>query len=145
MDFNFKPLATVGLLPDGEYLVYCEKCELKTTRDGAGQYLAATFKVHEGEHADRTLPMMYNISNRNPEAERIGHTELTKLCQAIGLKSVNKTQELEYKFLKITVATKARKDNGEDQNVIKKYTKADVSDIAVPRPVDEFSSTKSPW
>lgn len=85
---NFEPL------PAGWYSVTIAGAELKTTSAGTGQYIAVRYDVTGPTHQGRVVFGNLNIRNPNPKAEEIGRTQLGELMRAIGLASVQDTDQL---------------------------------------------------
>lgn len=85
---NFDPL------PAGWYNVTIAGAELKTTSAGTGQYIAVRYDVTGPTHQGRVVFGNLNIRNPNPKAEEIGRQQLGDLMRAIGLASVQDTDQL---------------------------------------------------
>lgn len=85
---NFSPL------PDGWYTATITGAELKTTQAGTGQYIAVRYDITGPTHQGRVVFGNLNIRNPNPKAEEIGRTQLGELMRAIGLASVQDTDQL---------------------------------------------------
>ena len=61
------------VIPDGtEVVMKATEAELKKTKNGDGAYIAATFEVVKGEHANRKIWVNFNIQNPSDKAEKIG-------------------------------------------------------------------------
>lgn len=136
MEFSFTPTATTtgGIVPPGEYEAYCDVCNLFDTKNGNGNYLQCRFKIHSGPHAGRLITERFTVTNPNEDAVRIGHEQLSRLCKAIDVATVKDTEDLIFKLCKIKVDVEKRKDNGNDQNRIKKFERLADGPIAIQRP-----------
>lgn len=111
-----------GALPLGNYLLEVESAEVTRTRSGSGKVAKLTIEVREPEQfKGRKIFLNINIENDNPEAERIGIEELSRLAKAVG---IPEDQELEDTddLLKIEFAARVgtEKDNP-DRNRILRY------------------------
>lgn len=83
-----------GPLPKGIYTAIVMDTDVKTTKNGDGQYIAVTFQIVDGEHANRRVWQNINVSNPNKQAEDIGRSELAALCFACGVDKLTDTEEL---------------------------------------------------
>lgn len=72
-------------IPGGDYTALVEDSDLKTTKNGNGQYLQLTWQIIEGSYAGRKLFQRLNVNNPNKTAEDIGRRELAGVCQALGI------------------------------------------------------------
>lgn len=128
-----------GLIPSGEYTAIIEGAEMKDTRAGNGAYLSLTFQIVGPTHAGRKIWNNLNLDNPNPKAVAIAENDLADICRATGVTSlpdwpgylaknggccVYDASPLANKQLIIEVGVEIRKDNGEEQNKIKKYIPA---------------------
>lgn len=95
-------------IPAGWYTVIVDESEIRTNKAGSGQYAWMSFRVIDGEFNGRKVFTRFNVVNTNPQAQEIGHRELSRLTAAVGLPGFNDTQELHGKPLQIKV--KVRKD-----------------------------------
>lgn len=95
-------------IPAGWYTVIVDESEVRTNKAGSGQYIWMSFRVIDGEFNGRKVFTRFNVVNANPQAQEIGHRELSRLTAAVGLPGFNDTQELHGKPLQIKV--KVRKD-----------------------------------
>jgi len=119
-----EPATGFDPIPRGRYLVCIEKSEMKTTRDGNGQYLELAFKVLDGEHHSRQVFGRLNLVNSNPKATEIAYREFSALCRACGVMQVQDSAELHSRPLVIQVELENGQDkhgNPRQNNVIKGY------------------------
>lgn len=142
MELNINYSESAGLIPDGEYIAYCKKCEDRLTSARTGKLLRCDFVLHDGDYKGRQVQMMFNYENPNQQAVAIGQKQLKSYCESIGedIRKLKDTEQLEYKLCKITVATGKDMD-GDPQNVIKKFASAGLENIKVQSPADEFNSS----
>ena len=87
-DRNFEPL------PAGWYTCVVNGAEIKNTKAGTGQYIAVRYDITGPTHQGRVVFGNLNIKNPNPKAEEIGRQQLGELMRAIGLSTVQDTDQL---------------------------------------------------
>lgn len=85
---NFEPL------PAGWYTAIVNGAEIKNTKAGTGQYIAVRYDITGPTHQGRVVFGNLNIKNPNPKAEEIGRQQLGELMRAIGLTTVQDTDQL---------------------------------------------------
>tara|TARA_R110000772_G_scaffold53716_1_gene122759 strand:- start:2514 stop:2990 length:477 start_codon:yes stop_codon:yes gene_type:complete len=85
---NFEPL------PAGWYTTVVAGAEIKNTKAGTGQYISIRYDVTGPTHQGRVVFGNLNIKNPNPKAEEIGRQQLGELMRAIGLSTVQDTDQL---------------------------------------------------
>jgi len=144
MELNINYNESAGLIPDGEYIAYCKKCEDKLTAARNGKYLRCDFVIHDGEYKGAQVQERFNYENSNMQTVAIAQRQLKSFCEAIGedIRNLKNTEQLEWKLCKITVATKDGMNN-EKENVIKKFASAGLDSIKVQSPADDFTSSSA--
>ncbi|MFP5471986.1 MAG: DUF669 domain-containing protein, partial [Bacteroidia bacterium] len=75
-------------LPAGWYTATIADAELKTTKDGSGQYINVRYDITGPTHQGRVVFGKLNIKNASAKAEEIGRQKLGELMRAIGLAKV---------------------------------------------------------
>ncbi len=116
---NFDPI------PDGWYTAQIKAAELKNTKPkegqtvSDGQYIAVQYAVTGPTHAGRVIFGNLNIKNRNPEAERIGMSQLGMVMGSIGLPKIEDTDQLIGGNLQIKVGMSKAQDGYEARNEVK--------------------------
>jgi len=85
---NFEPI------PAGWYEVSINTAELKQTKAGTGEYIAIRYDVLGPAHQGRVIFGNLNIRNPNEKAQDIGIQQLGEIMRAIGLPSVEDTDQL---------------------------------------------------
>ena len=85
---NFEPI------PSGWYTCEIASAELKDTKAGTGSYIAVRYNITGPESIGRVIFGNLNIRNPNPKAQEIGIQQLGELMRAIGLASVEDTDQL---------------------------------------------------
>tara|TARA_R100001369_G_scaffold54644_1_gene81515 strand:- start:1061 stop:1555 length:495 start_codon:yes stop_codon:yes gene_type:complete len=94
---NFEPI------PAGWYEVSINTAELKETKAGTGEYIALRYDVLGPAHQGRVIFGNLNIRNPNSKAQDIGIQQLGELMRAIGLASVQDTDQLVGGHLEVKV------------------------------------------
>jgi hypothetical protein len=87
-DRNFEPL------PAGWYSAVVNGAEIKVTKAGTGKYIAVRYDITGPTHQGRVVFGNLNIKNPNPTAEKIGREQLGEIMRAIGLATVQDTDQL---------------------------------------------------
>ena len=82
------------LIPAGWYEVSISSTQLKQTKARTGEYIALCYKVLGPAHNGRVIFGNLNIRNPNPKTQDIGIQQLGELMRAIGLVSVEDTDQL---------------------------------------------------
>jgi len=117
------------LLEPGDYLAEIIKTELKTTKNGDGQYFAFQFQILGGKSKGRVVFTNINIVNPNPVAMSIAKGTMTKIAKAIDMDPKRldhpdfDTDEMLKKPMMIVV-TKRPDTDAYPGNDIKNYKKA---------------------
>lgn len=102
---NFEPV------PIGTYLVISDDAELKTTKNGEGNYISIKYKIIDGDQEGRFLFSNYNIINKNPEAQKIGQQQLKNFMDAAGLKQAKFKSPTEFVGYKAVAVVKHKTDS----------------------------------
>lgn len=126
---KFDEVETGGGLPPGEYIAivtYSEIRETKKKQSGEaerGELLAMTFQVIEGEFMHQKIFANFNLKNDNEIAEKIGWSDLKKICKALDMTDYPaNTIEYHDKPLMIVVGPNKQGDRTEIKNFKKKPT-----------------------
>jgi hypothetical protein len=101
-----------GPLPAGVYLVEITNADVKDLKSGKGVGLNVEYTVIDGQYAKRKVWQNINIKHESSEAERIGQSQLSALCRAVGIPHLTDSDQLFQKMLRIGV--KVRKQEGYD-------------------------------
>jgi len=97
IDINELPEDTGGdfsPLPEGEYSVTIKDAEIKATNDGTGQYIKLRLDVTGPTHSGRVVFTNLNIRNKSQAAESIGRGQLRSVMLAVGLQTLQDTDQL---------------------------------------------------
>ncbi len=87
-DTSFDPI------PAGWYNAAIDESEMKPTRDGSGAYLALRFNVLDGQYAGRKVFTRLNIRNQNPVAQDIAQKQLSSICHAVNVLTLQDSSQL---------------------------------------------------
>lgn len=133
---NFEPL------PEGKYTVKVDATDLKSTKNGTGQYIKVEFVVLGPKFQGRKLFANLNIVNDSAESMRIGRQQIKSLMVAGGMsqEQINRFNDTD-QLLGLTVNVRVGVDEGSGQygpqNRIKGYEKAA---SITPPPADAFAA-----
>ena len=83
-----------GPLPAGDYECIVVRSDLKQTKAGTGEYLELEIHVISGDHTGRRLWERLNVNNENKTAEEIARKALAQLMNAVGIGSLQDTEQL---------------------------------------------------
>jgi hypothetical protein len=109
-------------IPAGWYIGEIIKSELKDTRDGTGKYLALTFKIADGDHANRLIFTNLNIVNKSDVAVKIARSDLKAICEAVGLEGdLEDTVDLHGTPMNIKVSVKPETAQWPAKNELKAF------------------------
>ena len=108
----------------GKYVATITDSELKSTRDGQGQYLQLTFQVADGQYSRRLVWDRLNLVNKNQQAVDIAKRDLAKICRALGIDAISDSVELHGKPLKIDVKVRPASGGYNESNEISGYYRA---------------------
>lgn len=82
-------------LPPGVYTLEIVDADVAPTKKGNGQLLKISFSVIDPEpYARRRVWENLCISHENPETERIAQAKLSALCRAVGVATLEDTDNL---------------------------------------------------
>lgn len=111
------------IIPNGDYVIRCEKAEVKDTKDGSGQYINCVFKIISGDYRNRTIFNMFNIKNRNEKAVQIGLGQLKKFLVASNVSSMQISSPHDLEGMSCVVTTKIKNDDFGDKVTITNFKK----------------------
>lgn len=119
---NFDPV------PAGNYACEVVASEVKKTKAGTGTYLDCQVKLIDGhplnekngkKYGGRVVFAKYTLTHPNAQAVQIGLGQLKQLGQALGLSTVNDSEQLHDKPFIARIVVKKDAEYG-DKNEIKK-------------------------
>ena len=108
-------------LPAGWYTANITAAELKTTKDGSGQYIKVRYDITGPTHQGRVVFGNLNIKNASAKAEEIGRQQLGELMRAIGLARVTDTDQLIGGSLLIKLSVRDATEQYDAQNEVKGF------------------------
>ena len=108
-------------LPAGWYTATIADAELKTTKDGSGQYIKVRYDITGPTHQGRVVFGNINIRNQSVKAEEIGRQQLGELMRAIGLARITDTDQLIGGVLQIKLGVRAATEEYSAQNEVKGF------------------------
>lgn len=111
---NFDPI------PAGVYTASITQANLKDTKDGTGKMIAIRYDITGPSHQGRVIFSNINIRNKSPKAEEIGRQQLGDIMRAIGLASLQDTDQLIGGQLQIKVDIE-KKEGYEARNQVKGF------------------------
>lgn len=150
IDFNaneVEPNVGFDAIPAGKYQAVIIESEMKSTRNGNGQYLELTFEVIDGEYKGRKIWSRLNTNNPNPQAVKIAKGDLSAICRSVGVMVPRDTVELHNLPMGIDVTCRKNPDTGTITNDIKSYFSRDAvgSAPAVTKATPTSNPAKAPW
>lgn len=122
-------------LPNGIYKVEIEASEVKPTSNGDGTILKVTNVVVEPEdYKGRKLFNNYNLENKSAQAQEIGQKQFASLCRAIGVDSVEDSEDLHFKVYTVKVGLGKPSKDGQypARAEVKRYFFPDEGDLPEP-------------
>ena len=134
-------LTDSGMIPPGTYRAVITKCPLTNTKAGTGTYLKMDLQIISGEHKNQHLFHNLTMTNKNPNAVRMGRRDFTQLVQALGMKTdeVDDTSQLLNKPLRIKVRHESNPQYG-DSEVVKGFLPDGPEEKTGP-----ISDAEAPW
>jgi hypothetical protein len=134
---NFEPL------PAGWYTAVVNGAEIKNTKAGTGQYIAVRYDITGPTHQGRVVFGNLNIKNPNPKAEEIGRQQLGELMRAIGLTTVQDTDQLIGGQLSIKLDVRESEQYGASNDVKGYKSNGAVAPVAAKAPA--AAKAAPPW
>lgn len=119
-----QPAEAFTVIPAGKYKVQVVDSDMRSTKDGNGQYLWLEMEILEGEQQGRKLWDRLNIVNQNAQAVEIAQRSLSALCHATGKLTVSNSEDLHFIPVIATVKVRAARENFDASNEIRGYEAA---------------------
>lgn len=117
------PESEFECVPTGKYLAQIIASAVNDTKSGTGKILNLTWEIMSGQMQGRMIFDRLNIRNNSEMAQTIGLQTLANICKAIGVDSIDDSEELHGQPVVIEVGIKEDKTGQyRPQNIIKKYT-----------------------
>ena len=143
-----EPSAGFDPIPAGKYLAVITGTEMKTTKNGKGEYLQVEFQILDGPHKGRKVWDRLTLKHPSEETVRIARGTLSAICRALGVMKPHDSVELHNIPLVVSVGLKKREDTGEPANVVKGYAKRENGAPARPpshAPAGNANGSTPPW
>lgn len=106
--------SSFDVLPEGTYQVYLDEAKLKDNKAGTGAYINCKFVTLDG----RVLYQMFNTSNPNPTAVKIGLEQLKSFMKCAGRTDFKLNSASELEGLKCLAIVKIKTDSYGEKNHI---------------------------
>ena len=134
-------------IPAGDYQVRIVETSLETTKSGTGQYIKLRMDVTGPSHEGRVLWANLNIKNDSQKAEEIGRQQLGAVMRAVGLDSLQDTDQLAGGAMTVKVTIRKSEQYG-DQNEVKSFKAVTGSQPPAPTATGgekASAGSKPPW
>jgi hypothetical protein len=129
-------------LPAGWYLATIHSAEVRQTKAGNGQFIKLRYDIVGGEHGGRVVSGNLNTKNASEKAQEIGRQQLGELMRAIGLPTIQDTDQLVGGTLEIKLSVRDDPQWGVS-NEVKGFRAANHSaPAAAPKPA---VAANAPW
>lgn len=115
--------ASFDALPAGEYIAHIKKAEIKTNKAKTGEYISCQWEIDEADdvkYVGRIVFQILNISNPSELAQKIGLSELKKICEAFGISQLADTDELVGQPARIFLKIRPARDQYPESNEVAK-------------------------
>ena len=127
-------------VPAGWYLASIHSAEVKQTKAGTGEYIKVRYDLVGGEHANRVVFGNLNLKNQNEAAQNIGRQQLGEIMRAIGLPTIQDTDQLVGGVLEIKLSVRDDPQWGVS-NEVKGFR---ASNHSAPAPAPKVAAN-APW
>lgn len=125
LNFNAQTVAPstgqLDAMPKGWYNALIEGSETKPTSKGDGSYLELKFNIISGRYQNRKIFARLNLNNPNPVAQEIAYKDLSAICHATGILSVQDSSQLHNIPMKIRLKVRKGNDDYDDNNEISAF------------------------
>jgi hypothetical protein len=149
---NFTPVETTqssnnGPKPAGDYTMQVVNSDMRDTKSGTGRYLWLEFDILDGPARGKFWERL-NLFNSNSKTVEIAERQLSAICNAVGLVSLDDSERLHMKPLRVQLKVTEGRD-GTLQNSAKYLPLAGTAakaaaPVAAPAPAAAASGQK-PW
>ena len=137
-------------LPTGDYICVIVDSDMKQTKDGRGQYLELVHEVVEGPAKGRKAWARLNLVNHNQTAQSIAQGQLSAICHACGVLTIQDSQQLHNRPILVRIEyVKAGPKRDSDSNEIRSWKSVSgqpapvVGQVATPAAA--APATTAPW
>jgi len=105
-------------IPAGKYVAKIVEATVGLTKSGMGEYIKVRWDVIGPAHQGRVVFQNLNIRNQSSAAEEIGRRQLGEIMRAIGLATVEDTDQLIGGEAEIRVKIKEDKEYGPRNEIV---------------------------
>jgi hypothetical protein len=98
-----EPHTDFEAIPAGDYLCLITDSQMKTTKNGMGQYLELVLQVLDGPYKNRQLWDRLTLIHPHPKTVEIAQRQLSALCHAAGVLQVQDSVQLHNIPLRVRV------------------------------------------
>ena len=128
------PAQSLEVLPPGQYPAQIVGSEIRSTKDGMGQYLFLEIDVLEGPYQGRKLFDRLNLVNANPQTVEIAQRTLSAICHATGRLQVQDSEELHLIPFTAVVQVQPPKNGYGESNKVRYQPLERAPQAAAPQP-----------
>jgi hypothetical protein len=109
---DLPPSGNYDPIPAGKYQAKIAEASVGLTKSGTGEYIKVRWDILGPAHQGRVVFQNLNIRNQSSAAEEIGRRQLGEIMRAIGLASVQDTDQLVGGEAEIKVTVKQSDEYG---------------------------------
>lgn len=124
-----EPNQPFDVIPAGKYKVQVVDSDMRSTKDGGGQYLWLELEILDGEFSGRKLWDRLNLTNSNQQAVDIAQRSLSALCHAVCKLAISDSEERHFQPVIASVRVRPPRDNYDASNEIRGYAPVDGSSV----------------
>jgi hypothetical protein len=124
-------------IPAGAYNATIDKAEVKPTKDGTGQYISIGYTITGPTHQGRMVFGNVNIRNNSAKAQEIGLANLNAIMRAAGIATLQDTDQLIGKNVRIKVKVREAKDGYDASNDVSGWEALEGSQPPAPPKAEE--------
>lgn len=105
-------------IPAGEYRVQIITSEMQENGAKTGSFLKLELEIMDGDQAGRKIFDRLNLDNPNATAVEIAQRALSAICHAVGVLSVQDSEELHFKpMIAVITVTPPKGEYGAGNNI----------------------------
>ena len=130
--------------PAGDYTMQVVNSDMRTTKSGTGQYLWLEFDILSGPVRGKYFERL-NLFNDNAKAVEIANRQLSAICNAIGLMTLQDSEQLHMKPLKVVLKVSESKNGSLQNNAKYLPLNAAPAVAAAPAPAAPAAGAAKPW
>lgn len=119
---EIEPQGSFDPIPAGWYTVMIVASEMKTTKNGSGEYLQLRLDIIDGEYEGRVLFDRLNLRNQNQTAVEIAQRQLSAICRAVGVMQPQDSSDLHDRPLRVKVSIRPAGNGHDASNEIRGYS-----------------------